>query len=144
LLTRLAPLGLVDDADSPLVGVDPQKDCNGDRVIDLKDDCNKDGKLDDLDKQCCRGGSGSSSDSGQDGTLYQAYLALRSGMTRAQVIAAVPVSPSQGAYTDQVLWVKGDEALCVRFNGSSDASVITFAQWGLSISAGGRNESRDF
>jgi hypothetical protein len=138
----LDPLDVVDDPGDNGTDVDPQKDCNDDRVIDLKDDCNNDGKLDDSDKQCCRGGSGSGS--GQDGTLYQAYLALRSGMTRAEVIAAVPVSPSQGASTDQVLWVKGDEALGVKFNGSTDASVITFAQWGLSIAAGGRNESRNF
>jgi hypothetical protein len=138
----LDPLDVVNEIDNGSSDADPLKDCNSDQVIDVKDDCNGDGKLDDSDKQCCRGST--SSGSGQDGTLYQAYLALRSGMTRAQVIAAVPVSPSQGASTDQVLWVKGDEALGVKFNGSADASVITFAQWGLSIAAGGRNESRNF
>ncbi len=140
----LDPLGLDDDDDSPASGLDLERDCNDDRVVDLKDDCNGDGKLDDLDKQCCRTGSGSGSGSGQDDTLYRAYLALRSGTTRAQVIAAVPVSPSQGANTDQVLWIKGEEALGVRFDGSSDNSVIVFAQWGLSAAAGGRNESRNF
>ena len=139
----LDPLGVVEDPDESDAGVDPQRDCNDDRVIDLKDDCNQDGKLDASDRQCCRGGS-SGSGSGQDETLYQAYLALRSGMTRAAVIAAVTVGPSQGASTDQVLWVKGEESLGVRFNGSTDASVITFAQWGLSVAAGGRNESRSF
>ena len=88
--------------------------------------------------------SGNGGGSTAPGTLYEAYLALRPGMTRAEVIRLVPVAVSQGATTSQVLWVQGQEALGVRFNGSTDASVITFAQWGLSISAGGREESRTF
>ncbi|MEZ5702361.1 MAG: hypothetical protein R3E42_11105 [Burkholderiaceae bacterium] len=88
------------------------------------------------------GGGGSSSPSID--TLHDAYVALASGMTKAQVIALVPVDPSQGARTSQVLWVKGEEALGVRFNGSSDTSTIVFAQWGLSIPAGGKTESRRF
>lgn len=88
--------------------------------------------------------SGNGGGSVQPGTLYEAYLALRPGMTRAEVIRMVPVPVSQGANTSQVLWVQGQEALGVRFNGSTDASVITFAQWGLSLSAGGRDESRSF
>jgi hypothetical protein len=88
---------------------------------------------------CGGGGGGPSID-----TLHDAYVALSSGMTKAQVIALVPVDPSQGASTSQVLWVKGEEALGVRFNGSSDTSTIVFAQWGLSIPAGGRTESRRF
>lgn len=82
--------------------------------------------------------------SGSPGTLYEAFKGLRSGMTKSQVIAYVPVRPSQGADTNQVLWVKGEEALGVKFNGSSNGSIITFAQWGLSIEAGGRDETRNF
>jgi uncharacterized lipoprotein YmbA len=81
---------------------------------------------------------------GGTGTLYEAFLALRPGMTRADVIRRVPVDVSQGASSSQVLWVDGEEALGVRFNGSSDGSTITFAQWGLSIAAGSRNETRTF
>lgn len=81
---------------------------------------------------------------GGTGSLYQAFLALRPGMTRADVIQRVPVDVSQGASTSQVLWIDGEEALGVRFNGSSDGSTITFAQWGLSIAAGSRNETRTF
>lgn len=88
--------------------------------------------------------SGNGAGSAQPGTLYEAYLALRPGMTRAEVIRLVPVAVSQGANTNQVLWVQGQEALGVQFNGSTDASVITFAQWGLSISAGSRTETRTF
>ena len=139
----LDPLDVLDSTDPAGNGIDPREDCNSDGLIDLKDDCNGDGKLDDHDEQCCRGGT-PVTDTGEDGTLYRAYLALRSGMTRAQVIAMVPVRPSQGASTSQVLWIKDDEALGVRFDGSTDASVITFAQWGLSIPAGDRNESRNF
>ncbi len=65
-------------------------------------------------------------------------------MTRGEVIQRVPVAVSQGATTSQVLWIDGEEALGVRFNGSSDGSTITFAQWGLSIAAGSRNETRTF
>ncbi len=89
------------------------------------------------------GGSGNGG-SGSPGTLYEAFKGLRSGMTKSQVIAYVPVRPSQGADTNQVLWVKGEEALGVKFNGSSSGSIITFAQWGLSIEAGGRDETRNF
>lgn len=96
------------------------------------DDCD-----DDNDQRKCRGG-------GSIQTLYDAFVALRSGMTRAQVIALVPVRPSQGADTYQVLWVDGNEALGVRFNGSSDGSTIVFAQWGLDIPSGGRQETRSF
>ena len=81
---------------------------------------------------------------GGTGTLYQAFLALRPGMTRSEVIQRVPVAVSQGATTSQVLWIDGEEALGVRFNGSSDGSTITFAQWGLSIAAGSRNDTRTF
>ena len=81
---------------------------------------------------------------GGTGTLYQAFLALRPGMTRGEVIQRVPVAVSQGGTTSQVLWIDGEEALGVRFNGSSDGSTITFAQWGLSIAAGSRNETRTF
>jgi uncharacterized lipoprotein YmbA len=81
---------------------------------------------------------------GRPGTLYDAYLALRPGMTRAQVVRLVPVAVSQGGSTSQLLWVEGVEALGVRFDGSTDGSTITFAQWGLSIPAGGRDESRTF
>lgn len=81
---------------------------------------------------------------GGTGSLYQAFLALRPGMTRADVIQRVPVDVSQGATTSQVLWIDGEEALGVRFNGSSDGATITFAQWGLSIAAGSRNETRTF
>lgn len=81
---------------------------------------------------------------GGTGTLYQAFLALRPGMTRADVIQRVPVNVSQGASTSQVLWIDGEEALGVRFNGSSDGATVTFAQWGLSIAAGSRNETRTF
>lgn len=89
------------------------------------------------------GGSGGSGD-GSPQTLYETYVALRSGMTKSDVAALAPVGPSQGYNTDQVLWVLGEEALGVKFNGSTNSSVITFAQWGLSIAAGGRNESRNF
>lgn len=81
---------------------------------------------------------------GDTGSLYESFLALRSGMTRAQVIRMVRVDVSQGATTSQVLWIDGQEAMGVRFNGSSDSSTITFAQWGLSIPAGNRNETRTF
>lgn len=89
-------------------------------------------------------GGGGGSGSGAAQTLYDMYKALRPGMTKSQVVASAPVSPSQGIDTDQVLWVLGEEALGVKFNGTSNSSVITFAQWGLSIAAGGRNESRSF
>lgn len=81
---------------------------------------------------------------GRTGTLYEAFLSLRPGMTRAEVIRRVPVAVSQGGSTSQVLWIDGEEALGVRFNGSSDGATITFAQWGLSISAGSRTETRTF
>lgn len=87
----------------------------------------------------CGGGGG-----GKVKTLYDAYLALESGMTKQEVLRLVPFEPSQGENTSQVLWVEGEEALGVRFDGGSDVARITFAQWGLSIPAGGRNESRNF
>lgn len=88
----------------------------------------------------CGGGGGGS----DINTLYDAYKALAPGMTKAEVLDLVPFKPSQGASTSQVLWVEGQEALGVRFNGSSSTGVITFAQWGMSIPAGGQNESRSF
>ncbi|MBT9553536.1 MAG: hypothetical protein IV088_22050 [Hydrogenophaga sp.] len=89
----------------------------------------------------CGGGGGGGSDIN---TLHDAYKALTPGMTKAEVLDLVPFKPSQGASTSQVLWVEGQEALGVRFNGTSSTGVITFAQWGLSIPAGGQNESRNF
>jgi hypothetical protein len=89
----------------------------------------------------CGGGGGGGSDIN---TLHDAYKALAPGMTKAEVLDLVPFKPSQGASTSQVLWVEGQEALGVRFNGSSSTGVITFAQWGMSIPAGGQNESRSF
>lgn len=89
----------------------------------------------------CGGGGGGGSDIN---TLYDAYKALTPGMTKAEVLNLVPFKPSQGESTRQVLWVEGQEALGVRFNGTSLTGVITFAQWGLSIPAGGQNESRNF
>ncbi|MGS5088427.1 hypothetical protein ACVC7V_18250 [Hydrogenophaga sp. A37] len=89
----------------------------------------------------CGGGGGGGSDIN---TLHDAYKALTPGMTKAEVLDLVPFKPSQGASTSQVLWVEGQEALGVRFNGSSSTGVITFAQWGMSIPAGGQNESRNF
>lgn len=88
----------------------------------------------------CGGGGGGSDIK----TLYDAYKALAPGMTKAEVLDLVPFKPSQGASTSQVLWMEGQEALGVRFNGSSSTGVITFAQWGMSIPAGGQNESRSF
>ena len=88
---------------------------------------------------CGGGGGGSGINS-----LYDAYKALTPGMTKAEVLDLVPFKPSQGASTSQVLWVEGQEALGVRFNGTSSTGVITFAQWGKSIPAGGQNESRNF
>lgn len=88
----------------------------------------------------CGGGGGGS----DINTLHDAYKALAPGMTKAEVLDLVPFKPSQGASTSQVLWVEGQEALGVRFNGSSSTGVITFAQWGMSIPAGGQNESRSF
>lgn len=88
----------------------------------------------------CGGGGGGS----DINTLYDAYKALTPGMTKAEVLDLVPFKPSQGASTSQVLWVEGQEALGVRFKGSSSTGVITFAQWGMSIPAGGQNESRNF
>ena len=88
----------------------------------------------------CGGGGGGS----DINTLHDAYKALAPGMTKAEVLDLVPFKPSQGASTSQVLWVDGQEALGVRFNGSSSTGVITFAQWGMSIPAGGQNESRSF
>jgi len=88
--------------------------------------------------------SGGSRATGGTGSLYQAFLALRPGMTKAAVIGMVPVRVSQGGATSQVLWIDGQESLGVRFNGSGDGSVITFAQWGLSIPAGNRDETRTF
>lgn len=82
--------------------------------------------------------------SGSPQTLYDTYVALRSGMTKSEVVALAPVVPSQGSDTEQVLWVLGEEALGVMFNGVSNSSVISFAQWGLSIAAGGQTESRSF
>ena len=138
----LDPLGVLDNG-----GVSDDKyepaDCNLDGKIDLKDDCNRDGVLDEMDGKCCPRGGGSTPATNA-GTLYDAYLALQSGMTKAQVIALVPVSPSQGADTNQVLWVKGEEALGVEFKGSGNTNAVVFAQWGLSIAAGGRTESRRF
>lgn len=90
---------------------------------------------------CGGGGGGGGSDIN---TLHDAYKALAPGMTKAEVLDLVPFKPSQGASTSQVLWVEGQEALGVRFNGSSSTGVITFAQWGMSIPAGGQNESRSF
>ena len=87
---------------------------------------------------------GSLTGAGNTGTLYESFLALRPGMTKAQVIRLVRVDVSQGAGTSQVLWIDGDEALGVRFNGSADSSTVTFAQWGLSIAAGSRTETRTF
>jgi len=87
---------------------------------------------------------GGASPAGTPRTLYEAFLSLRPGMTRAEVIRRVPVRVSQGAATSQVLWVQGQEALGVRFAGSADSSVISFAQWGLSIPAGSRDETRTF
>lgn len=89
----------------------------------------------------CGGGGGGGS---EINTLHDAYKALAPGMTKAEVLDLVPFKPSQGASTSQVLWVEGQEALGVRFNGSSSTGVITFAQWGMSIPAGGQNESRSF
>lgn len=139
-------LGVIDDGPERGVDLDPdQRDCNLDGKVDLKDDCNQDGKIDDKDKACCLGsGGGESSGSGRPKTLYDAYLALASGMSKAQVLALVPFNPSQGADTAEVLWVEADEALGVRFNGTSSGAAITFAQWGLSIASGGREESRNF
>lgn len=88
----------------------------------------------------CGGGGGGS----DINTLYDAYKALTPGMTKAEVLDLVPFKSSQGASTSQVLWVEGQEALGVRFNSSSSTGVITFAQWGMSIPAGGQNESRNF
>ena len=82
--------------------------------------------------------------SGSPQTLYDTYVALRSGMTKSEVVALAPVVPSQGSDTEQVLWVLGEEALGVMFNGASNSSAISFAQWGLSIAAGGQTESRSF
>ncbi len=95
----------------------------------------------------CAGGTPSTespSEPATADTLYDAYKSLRSGMTKSQVIALVPVSPSQGRDTSQVLWVDNEEALGVRFNGTSDSSVITYAEWGTDIPSGGRQESRNF
>jgi hypothetical protein len=117
---------------------DEQLDCNNDGNVDLLDDCNKDGILDDKDKQCCP------ATLRKFDLLYDVYQALRSGMTKAEVIRITPVAPFQGADTEQVLWVKDEEALGVRFNGTAESSVIVFAQWGLSVAAGGRTESRSF
>ena len=82
--------------------------------------------------------------SGSTGSLYEAFKALRPGMTKSEVIRMVPVTVSQGASSSQVLWIDGEEALGVRFNGSGDGATLTFAQWGLSIPAGSRNETRTF
>ena len=139
----LDPLGVIDDASDEDVDPD-QRDCNLDGKVDLKDDCSNDGKVDDKDKGCCLGRGDESSGSGSPRTLYDAYLALASGMSKAQVLALVPFRPSQGADTAEVLWVEADEALGVRFNGTASGATITFAQWGLSIAAGGRQESRNF
>jgi hypothetical protein len=85
---------------------------------------------------------GGLSGAGNSGSLYDAYQALRPGMSKADVIDMVRVDVSQGASSSQVLWIDGEEALGVRFNGSSDSSTVTFAQWGLSIAAGSRSETR--
>lgn len=79
---------------------------------------------------------------GNTGSLYESYLALRSGMSKSEVIRMVRVAVSQGEGTSQVLWIDGQEALGVRFNGSANTSTVTFAQWGLSIAAGSRTETR--
>jgi hypothetical protein len=85
---------------------------------------------------------GSIGGAGDTGSLYQSYLALRPGMTKSEVIAMVRVAVSQGAGSSQVLWIDGEEALGVRFNGTANSSTVTFAQWGLSIAAGSRSETR--
>lgn len=87
---------------------------------------------------------GGLSGASHSGTLYEVFLALRPGMSKAEVIAKVRLRVSQGEGSNQVLWIEGQEALGVRFNGSDSNSLNTFAQWGLSIPAGNRDETRTF